>query len=95
MLYWKNKQEGCRGTSLSLSALGSFFSFFLGFNLSFSLLEEREQIKCKREEKNHSGYNLMQNLKFLRCCFCFVLFWSTEEILLCNLKKFFLTFIHF
>ena len=30
-------------TSLSLSALGSFFSFFFGFNLSFSLLEKKKK----------------------------------------------------
>ena len=38
MLYWKNKQEDYWGTSLSLSALASFFSFFLGFILFFKPL---------------------------------------------------------
>jgi hypothetical protein len=31
-------------TSLSFSALGSFFSFFLGFNLSFSLLKKKKRV---------------------------------------------------
>ena len=44
-------------TSLSLSALGSFFSFFFSFNLSFSLLEKKKKIQCRREKIHSSNDN--------------------------------------